>query len=656
MVSAVSGSTPRGGAPGPSTTNGRHATFGGSSSSEERDWRRVSSAAAAAAAPGGLKRARICSAGDSTGDDNDDGDDDARAACAPEWEHGPKRLCEQQQQQHYRQPPMVVVRESALVPELSADCAPLSSLAASRVGGGSSGGCGGVRIDDLLNPVAGSAAAPALAAAHRMTVPTTLSRSRSADSKHYYQQLVQLQLQLQSKQPQQQLPPIDPTTRFARTATAPSELTVVTTAPAAAAAPAGSCTQGLIREALALDKLYDIACVIIESIWPNHSASQRTQLCSLRCFVAETHRQSRLGPDALELAMFYLLRAKSIIQAKQRAELQKEEEEQQQQQQLAESQNKTMLPSPLESMASETSSIRRMSSAGSDAVPMSAAMEVPAAPLSAGTAAVPSGIISSPLGSSPITPDSVQQAAAQLGGYAGMDKQHQLLLANGVITPITPEKPKRLLAASTHPLPSSFSGFVVPTAAIASATALADNLRKAPPATANSEQPAQQQQPATAAAKTVESKVTKCGRRMFVAALISASKFMYDQTYPNKAWNKITKLPPRQICDMERAFLDMIDYRLYVDQGTYDKFHRLLARSGMRNGRLMVCDASAPPTNGNSQPADMRTLNQYQQQQQQQQLAIQQQLGAALPSPQTPGVPMSIPPTSAFNFNATTSV
>ncbi|KAJ2742032.1 PHO85 cyclin-5, partial [Coemansia sp. BCRC 34490] len=98
---------------------------------------------------------------------------------------------------------------------------------------------------------------------------------------------------------------------------------------------------------------------------------------------------------------------------------------------------------------------------------------------------------------------------------------------------------------------------------------------------------------------------TKCGRRMFVAALICASKFMYDRTYSNKAWNKITKLPLAQISDMERAFLDMIDYRLYVDLGTYDRFHRLLARSGMRNGRLMICDqlsAASPASSASSSP------------------------------------------------------
>ncbi|KAJ2709277.1 PHO85 cyclin-5 [Coemansia spiralis] len=525
--------------------------------------------------------------------------DDDRAACAPEWSRSAKRVCDER---------LPLPRGPAMVPELAADHAMAAAAAAAAAPSG-------VRINDLLNPVAG----PGMAAAHRMTVPSTLARSHSDDSKHYYQQLAQLQLQ--SKQ--QQLPAIDPTTRFARTATAPSGLTVATAAPA----PAGSCTQGLIREALTLDKLYDIACVIIESIWPGHSLSQRTQLCSLRCFVAETHRQSRLGADALELAMFYLLRAKSIIQAKQRAQQDKEQKQQQ----------------PLQLVSTPVSPV---STDRAD----SAVMVVPADAHSVGTAAVPSGSITSPLGSSPITPVSAQQTASQLGSDAALDKQHQLLLANGVITPVTPQKAQRPLAGTGHSLPNSFRGFVVPTMApvaapVAAAPAAAPVAAPAGDSNNNGEQPAKP-----------KSNVTKCGRRMFVAALISASKFMYDQTYPNKSWNRITKLPPRQISDMERAFLDMIDYRLYVDSDTYDKFRRLLARSGMRNGRLMVCDASAAASQPRDQPHPQPQHYQVQQQQQQQQQnAIQQQqkLGASLPSPQTPGVPMSI---AAYCLNSATSV
>ncbi|KAJ1901295.1 hypothetical protein LPJ66_000880, partial [Kickxella alabastrina] len=177
--------------------------------------------------------------------------------------------------------------------------------ATTQHGSSSSGGGGGVRITDLLNP----AVVPAIAAAHRMTLPSVLSRTQSDDAKYARQQVAAV---IQgAKQP------AEPVRGFVRTATAPSIM--------AAADP--SCAQGLVREALELDKLYDIACVIIESIWPNHSTSQRTQLCSLRCFVAETHRQSRLGIDVLELCMFYLLRAKSIIQAKQRAAAQHKEDQ-----------------------------------------------------------------------------------------------------------------------------------------------------------------------------------------------------------------------------------------------------------------------------------------------------------------------------------------
>ncbi|KAJ2664992.1 PHO85 cyclin-5 [Coemansia sp. RSA 1199] len=417
----------------------------------------------------------------------------------------------------------------------------------------------GLRIDDLLNPATVSAnavmaesASTTLAAAHRMTVPSSLTRTRSDDSKHYYQQLVQLQRQLQLKQ-QQQLDTVDPTLRFTRTATAPAER------------PASdSSAHGLVREALELDKLYDIACVIIESIWPNHSLSQRTQLCSLRCFVSETHRQSRLSVDALELSMFYLLRAKSIIQAKQRAERQMEEAQVQQQQFIA-TDHRAGLNSSTPPLSPDTNV-----SAGVNTL-VSAPMVVPVS-VGGGTA-VPSGTFTSPLdGNSPITPDSVHHGQVT---YVGVDKQQ--LLTSGMITPLSPEKSKRALAGSTHSLPNSFRSFVAAKPAVPAAPA-------SKPETKEAGAPGQS-----------KPNVTKCGRRMFVAALISASKFMFDQSYSNKAWNKITKLPPRQISDMERAFLDMIDYRLYVDRSTYEKFHRLLARSGMRNGRLMVCDPLNAP-------------------------------------------------------------
>ncbi|KAH8916975.1 hypothetical protein BT69DRAFT_1188185, partial [Atractiella rhizophila] len=55
-----------------------------------------------------------------------------------------------------------------------------------------------------------------------------------------------------------------------------------------------------------------------------------------------------------------------------------------------------------------------------------------------------------------------------------------------------------------------------------------------------------------------------CGRRMFLAALITASKFLQDRNYSNLAWSKISSLDVREININERAFLALLDYRLHI--------------------------------------------------------------------------------------------
>lgn len=68
-----------------------------------------------------------------------------------------------------------------------------------------------------------------------------------------------------------------------------------------------------------------------------------------------------------------------------------------------------------------------------------------------------------------------------------------------------------------------------------------------------------------------------CGRRMFLASLIVASKFVQDKTYRNSAWAKIAGLPVQEINTAERYFLNNImDYRLYIDQSIFDRWHKLL--------------------------------------------------------------------------------
>ncbi|KAI8887588.1 hypothetical protein K501DRAFT_175131 [Backusella circina FSU 941] len=63
-----------------------------------------------------------------------------------------------------------------------------------------------------------------------------------------------------------------------------------------------------------------------------------------------------------------------------------------------------------------------------------------------------------------------------------------------------------------------------------------------------------------------------CGRRMFLAALISAHKFLQDKTYKNTAWSKVSGLNVKEINHAEKIILDLLDYRLFVKKDTYDRW------------------------------------------------------------------------------------
>lgn len=67
-----------------------------------------------------------------------------------------------------------------------------------------------------------------------------------------------------------------------------------------------------------------------------------------------------------------------------------------------------------------------------------------------------------------------------------------------------------------------------------------------------------------------------CGRRMFLAALMVASKYLNDKNYRNKTWAKIASLDVAEINATEVVFLRLIDYQLYVSKPLYDKWVSLL--------------------------------------------------------------------------------
>jgi PHO85 cyclin-5 len=91
----------------------------------------------------------------------------------------------------------------------------------------------------------------------------------------------------------------------------------------------------------------------------------------------------------------------------------------------------------------------------------------------------------------------------------------------------------------------------------------------------------------------------QCGRRMFLSALMLASKFLQDRNYSTRAWGKITGLPTSEINTNELKFLEAVDWRLHVSKEKFERWsHTVIA-------------LSAPPKPGTSampQPSLVESL------------------------------------------------
>ncbi|CAK3888341.1 G1 S-specific cyclin pas1 [Lecanosticta acicola] len=69
-----------------------------------------------------------------------------------------------------------------------------------------------------------------------------------------------------------------------------------------------------------------------------------------------------------------------------------------------------------------------------------------------------------------------------------------------------------------------------------------------------------------------------CGRRMFLAALILASKYLQDRNYSAKAWSKMSGLRVCEINTNERTFLNKINWRLHISKPTFEKWQEVVLR------------------------------------------------------------------------------
>lgn len=68
------------------------------------------------------------------------------------------------------------------------------------------------------------------------------------------------------------------------------------------------------------------------------------------------------------------------------------------------------------------------------------------------------------------------------------------------------------------------------------------------------------------------SRALMCGRRMFLAALILASKYLQDRNYSAKAWSKMSGLKVCEINSHERTFLSKVNWKLHIPEPLFKRW------------------------------------------------------------------------------------
>ncbi|KAJ5092632.1 hypothetical protein NUU61_007502 [Penicillium alfredii] len=70
----------------------------------------------------------------------------------------------------------------------------------------------------------------------------------------------------------------------------------------------------------------------------------------------------------------------------------------------------------------------------------------------------------------------------------------------------------------------------------------------------------------------------QCGRRMFLASLILASKYLQDRNYSARAWSKISGLNTVEINHNEILFLKAVGWRLHISEVTFQRWTELVLK------------------------------------------------------------------------------
>ncbi|KAJ2895372.1 G1/S-specific cyclin Pcl5 [Zalerion maritima] len=74
------------------------------------------------------------------------------------------------------------------------------------------------------------------------------------------------------------------------------------------------------------------------------------------------------------------------------------------------------------------------------------------------------------------------------------------------------------------------------------------------------------------------SRILQCGRRMFLAALILASKYLQDRNFSARAWSKISGLNTLEINQNEIAFLVAVNWKLHISDDVFQRWTEIVLK------------------------------------------------------------------------------
>jgi hypothetical protein len=90
----------------------------------------------------------------------------------------------------------------------------------------------------------------------------------------------------------------------------------------------------------------------------------------------------------------------------------------------------------------------------------------------------------------------------------------------------------------------------------------------------------------------------QCGRRMFLSALILASKYLQDRNYSARAWNKISGLKTLEINQNEIAFLFTVNWRIHITDAIFRRWTDI----------VLKYTSSLHPSPGAGETADWKAI------------------------------------------------